>query len=231
MAPDGELTFSAVDIPIVNYSAYKELTLFKLFTWCNSINGFAGNYDDFVKGLDISKLSNCFNKISQNYLMCPTTEIWTDTTIDQMLKLLFHHYEMGHLGNEDFPLLICDQIRELINTFSHWTETGVKGETGTPINFYVSDVDLCNSYVMFRKNGIINCSVKMFTVNYLNTYDQRFCREVENWLNTTIQRSTFFTGAAEKFRHKFFNGQRQKISYLVEKILANAKGDGYSVIV
>ena len=230
MAPDGELIFTAVDIPIYNYSAFKELTLFKLFAWSNSVYGFAGNYNDFIKELDIPKLTACFDKIVKNYQLCPSTEVWTDNTIDQILKLLFHHYEMGHLGNEDFPLLICEQLWELVNTYYQWSEKGYKGSTETPIKFYVSDVDLSNTYVLFRKNGTVNCDLKLFTINHFDIFDQRFCREMENWLLSAIQRSTFITGAAEKHRYKFFNGQRQKITYLVDKILATAKGDTISMM-
>ena len=220
MAPDGELIFTAADIPIFNYSAYKELTLFKLFAWSNSVNSFTGNYSDFVKELDIPKLSNCFDAIVKNYQLCPSTEIWTDETIDRILKLLYHHYEMGHLGNEDFPLLICEQLWELLNTFYDWTGTGVKSSAEIPIKFYVSDVDLNNTFVLFRKNGTVNCDLKLFTINHFDIFDQRFCHEMENWLNSAIQRSTFITGTAEKYRYKFFNEQRQKISYLVDKIMA-----------
>ena len=225
MAPDGELIFTAVDIPIYYYSAFREMTFFKLFAWSNSVGSFTGNYDDFVKELDIPKLSSCFDKIVKNYHLCPSTEIWTDSTIDQMLKILFHHYEMGHLGNEDFPLLICEQLWEFLNTVHDWTETGVKGTEKTPIKFYVSDIDLNNTYVLFRKNGTINCDLKLFTINHFDIFDQRFCREMENWLNTAIQRATFITQTAEKQRYKFFNGQRQKISYLVDKIMAVARGN------
>ena len=221
MAPDGEIIFTAVDIPIYNYSAFQELTFFKLFAWCKSVNNCVGNYDDFVKRLDSKRLSNFYDKIVKNYLLCPSTEIWSDATIDQILKLLFHHYEMGHLGNEDFPLLICEQLWELLNTYYQWTEKGIKGSSETPIRFYVSDIDLNNTYVLSRKNGTINCDLKLFTINHFDIFDQRFCHEMENWLHTAIQRSTFITGTAEKQRYKFFYGQRQKVSYMVDKILAS----------
>ena len=223
MAPDGEILFTAVDIPIFNYSAFRELTFFKLFSWSKSAYGFTGNYSDFVQDLDDTELLRCYDQISKNYLLCPSTEIWTDYTIDRILKLIFHHYEMGHFDGEDFPLLICGQLLELMNTFYNWTETGVKGATETPFKFYVSDVDLSNTYVLFKKDGTINCDLILFTINHFDIFDQRFCRETEHWLNTAIQRSTLITEAAEKFKYKFFNGQRQKISYLMEKILANAK--------
>jgi len=224
MAPDGELIFTAVDIPIYNYCAYKELTFLKLFSWANSAYGFTGNYNEFVTRFSSNELSRYFEQVSKNYLLCPSTEVWTDTTIDRILKMIFYHYEMGHLGNEDFPLLICEQLLDLLNTFYHWTETGVKGATETPFKFYVSDVDLSNTIVLFRENETANCDIKLFPINHFDVFDRRFCREAESWLHSAIQRSTLITGAAEKLKHKFFNGQRQKISYLIDKILANTKG-------
>ena len=227
MAPDGELLFTAVDIPIYHYSAFREMTFFKLFSWSNSAYGFTGAYEEFISRLNEHDLMKCFDRIVKNYLLCPSTEIWTDDTIDRTLKLIYHHYEMGHFNNEKYPLLICEQLLELMNTFYNWTETGAKGSTETPFKFYISDVDLSNTYVLFKKNGTVNCDLKLFTINHFDIFDQRFCREAENWLNSAIQRSTLITEAAEKYKHKFFNGQRQKISYLMEKILANAKNDNY----
>lgn len=222
-SPSGELIFSAVDIPVFHYSAYKELTFLRLFSWSSSVCGFKGSYEKYVKGLDIQSLSNEFEKIFKNYCQCPSTEIWAEHSIDRIMGLLNYHHEMGHFEVENFPLFLCEQLLDWSNTLHHWTDEGTKGPKKTPFKFYVSEIDLCNNFVLYKKNGIMDCDFKLFTVNHLDIFDQRFCRETEKWLNSAIEKSTLISGSAEKQRYKFFNRQRQKISAMMDKILAGGK--------
>ena len=222
-SPNGEIVFSAVDIPIFHYSAYKELTYLRLFSWSSNVYGFKGSYDEFVKKLDTNSLSNEFEKIVKNYRQCPSTEIWADHSIDRILSLLNYHHEMGHFEVENFPLFLCEQLLDWSNMVRHWTDNGTKGPKKTPFKFYVSEYDLCNTFALYRKNEIMDCDLKLFTINHLDVFDQSFCKETESWLNSAIERSTLISGSAEKQRYKFFNRQRQKISAMMEKILAEGK--------
>lgn len=220
LAHDGEIIFSAVDVPIYHYAAYKELTLFKLFSWNSSVYGFTGNYDEFIKRLEFNEILHSYKKIIKNYQLCPSTEIWADYTIDKILGLLQYHHEMGHFNDEKFPLFLCEQLLDLTGTLHCWTEKNSKGSKNTPFRFYVTDIDMSNTFALFKKNGTINCSLKLFTINHFDIFDQRFCRETEKWLNTAIQRSTLISGSAEKQRHRFFTGQKQKICSLMDKLLS-----------
>jgi hypothetical protein len=218
---NGELFITAVDIPSYNCMAYKELTSFRLFTWSSSAYGFAAGYDEFVKQWDCDEASNYYEKIVKTYLQCPSTEIWTEYTIDQMLRFLKYHFEMGHFAEKKIPLLLCEQLLDMMNTIHIWTAKGSKGTKETPFKFYVSETDLNNNFHLFKKNGTTKSNIKLFTINHFHICDQRFCRETENWLQAAIQRSTLISGSSEKQRHKFFNGQREKINVLMNKIVSH----------
>ena len=225
-APDGEIIFTVVDIPICYYSAYKELSLFKLFSLNSSLYGFTGSYDDFVKDVDLNDLITGYEKVFKNYQQCPTTEIWAYYAFDRILSMLGYHHVLGHFSNKNFPLLLCEQLLDLNATMHRWAEQGTKGRKNTPYKFYVSEIDLCNTFVLFRKHGTINCDLKLFNINHFDIFDLQFCREIENWLNSAIQSSTLISGSSEIQRYQFFNRQRQKICALMDKILINSNGKG-----
>jgi len=216
---NGELLFTATDIPSYNYMAYRELMLFRLYTWSSGAYGFTAGYDEFVKQWNCDGALYFYDKIVKGYLQCPSTEIWTNNTIDQMLRFLNYHFEMGHFADKKIPVLLCEQLSDMLNTIQNWTAKGSKGNNETPFKFYVSETDLNNHFVLFKKNGTTKSNLKLFTINHFHISDQRFCKETENWLNATIQRSTLISGSSEKQRHIFFNGQREKINALMEKMI------------
>jgi len=215
---DGELMMTAVDLPVYHYLSYKELTSFRLFAWCNSVYGFTEGYDEFVKHFDYDGISNSCKKVVKSFQNCPSIEIWTDYALDQTLRSLNYHFEMGHFADVNIPIVLCEQLLDMLNTIHNWTVKGLKGPNETPFKFYVSETDLNNNFVLLKKDGVISCSLKLFIINHFRIYDQRFCTEAENWLNTAIQRSTLISGSSEKQRYNFFNQQRQKINTLMEKV-------------
>jgi len=222
-APDGALLLAAADIPVFHYVDHKELIFFMLFAWNVSVYGYTAYYDEFVQQWDCNEASQYYEKIFQTYQHCPSTEIWTDYTIDKTLRLLSYHYEMGHFNDKNIPVLLCEQLLNMIDTIHNQTEKGVKGAKETSFKFYVSETDLYSNLALFKKNGTTNCTLRLFTINHFYISDQRFCIETEKWLNAAIQRSTLISGSSEKQRHQFFNGQKQKIFELRGKILKNSK--------
>ena len=216
--PIGEMIVSAATLPTFSYLPYNELTFFKLFSWSNSVYNFSGKYEDFVKDLDINDLLPCYQKIVKSYQNVPSTEIWTTGAIDRILTLLNHHHEMGHFNDENLPLLLCEQILDLINTLQDWTEKAAKGKNEVPYKFYVSEIEFNNSFILFKTEKMAKCFLKLFTINGLRTTDEFFCRELENWLENTEQRAILISGASEKERYKFFSGLKQKVRVLIDKI-------------
>ena len=218
ISPGGEIFMTAASLPAVYYFRYRELTLFNLFSWSNSVYGFSDNYSEFVNNMESDKLAVYHEKIVKSYHQVPSHEIWTTGTIDRILTLINHHYEVGHFSDENFPLLLCEQLLELLATLQGWMEKGEKGENNVPHKFYVSDIDFDNSFFLFKSANATKFFLKLFTINGLTTTDERFCTEIENWINNTMQRSTLISGSSEKERYKFFNSLKQKIRFLIDKV-------------
>ncbi|MDR0206814.1 MAG: hypothetical protein LBI45_06120 [Bacteroidales bacterium] len=216
--PDGEIILSAIDIPQFNILAYKELALFKLFSWSKVYN-YPSNYETFVSEFgDNEVINNIHEKIVNNYLLVPSTEVWADGTMDTVLKLLSYYLEAGHFSDKKLPLIICSQVTDLINTLEIRAGRGAKGQKGMPYKLYVSETEVGNTFLIFKNAKSVNCLVRLYTLNHLSTSDERFCGETESWLRRLIQRSTLISETSIKERNRFFNAQRKKVAALIEKI-------------
>ena len=219
LTPGGEIILSAVDVPIFNILPYKELTLFKLFSWSKSVYDFTADYETFVNEVEkIESLNKNYEIILNSYHLVPSTEIWTDSTIDAVLRLLSYHSEMKHFSDDKIPVTLCEQLLDLIDTLQKWAEKGTKGSKDTSFKFYVSETYIANTFILFKKGKKTNCLIKLYTINGLGISDERFCKETENWLQKSIQQATLISGASEKERFKFFSGQRKKVTDLIDKI-------------
>jgi len=218
LTPESEIIMCGVDIPIFNFLAYRELTYFKVFSWGKSVYGYQGNFEEFASKLESLDFHNIHKKIAKDYQDTASSEIWTYNTTDTMIRLITYHHEMKHFGDRKFPIFLCEQLLDLINTLHEWTEKAAKGPNGVPYKFYVSEIDTGNTLVLFKMSENYRCLVRLFTFNGLNVSDERFCEEAENWLYNLSQRAVLISGASEIERFKFFSGQRQKIESLIEKI-------------
>ena len=213
-----EMLLSASDISTFNLLAYKELTFFKLFAWNKNVYGFKDSYEEFVKKLDVDEIVKYYDKIVRDYQLIPSTEVWTANSIDPLLRLLSYHSEIESFSDTKYPLFLCEQALNLMDTLQEWTEKGTKGARETPFKLFISETDLEGTFVILKYQEKTQCMFKLYTINSINTDDERFCQETERWLRKTAQRSTLISGASEKERRKFFTAQRQKIRLLMGSI-------------
>ncbi len=215
-----EIWIAAADIPTFHYSAYNELTLFQIFSWHKNANDFSGMYEDFVKDLNTDSLLQSCRKIFSNYQRTPSTEIWTDHTIDSMLQHITYHFEMEHFKDKEMPILLCNQLMEMMDTLHDWAKKGAKGIEPIPFYFYVNEVDTGNTFVLIENEKQSWCVIRLFTINGLSINEDRFCRVVKNWIDNLVKRSTCVSSSSSKDRSKFFSNQKRKNISLVNLIQA-----------
>jgi hypothetical protein len=222
-SPGSEIIFAATDIPFYHFLAFKELTFFKLYAWQQSAYIAGTSYTDFYNHLVSDELLDCYEKTVRNYRRIPSSEIWTQNTLDYSLNLLEYFYDTGHFSDKKMAVSLCEQFIELIDTIQRWTINGIKDEeTHTPFKLYLSDTLFESSFIMFKQikddRLTMQCSLKLFTINSLNITDQIFCRETDQWLDHLTKQSLLISGASEKERYTFFSKQKQKIQLLIDKI-------------
>jgi len=220
VAKNKHITATAVDIPIFHFMPYKELTLFKIYTWANSIYNYKGSFNNFLQEIEKDELLDKYKQIAEDYKLIPSSEIWTENTIDTILRLIDFYFEVGYFKTDEYALLICSQLLDLVSNLQDWAETGTKCPNSESSNFdlYISDTDLENNIFILEKDDMRICTLKLFTINSITTTSPLFCAETEEWVKNAMRRGVLVSGASQKERYKLFNMYQQKIRYLIDKI-------------
>ncbi|MDR1436658.1 MAG: hypothetical protein LBI65_00925 [Candidatus Symbiothrix sp.] len=211
-----EICFMAIDIPVAHFTPFLELTLFKIYTWFQSINNLQVTYDRFVSGLDIPFLVDIYAAIDNAYKQIPSTEIWTNSTLDPLLHLIDYYFDMNCFEKKETADLIGYQLYRLIENMEKYAGKEEKAKA-IPFRMYLSPIDLMNDFMISKRDGITVTSIKLYTINGIFTSNEFFCSEVEKWMQNTVSKSLRLSGASEKERYKFFQNLKNKTNYLLEK--------------
>jgi len=215
---DGSLLMSVVDIPVFHMIYQKELTFFKLYAWTHSVYNYEGRFDEFMKEIATPELAGYYQKIIKDFELIPSTELWTENTINTTLSLISYYTDICKFSDKEFPLLLCEQLLNILGKLQNWAEKGNKGDDATSFQLYLSEIEIENTFILMRQSEVRNCAVKLFTINNLHVSDKDFCMETEKYLTKLTQRALPLCGSSEKERIKFFNTQREKVRFLMEKI-------------
>jgi hypothetical protein len=217
-AREKEICFMAVDIPVPHFTPFLELTLFKIYTWFQSVNKLYITYDKFVEQLDIPFLRDIYAKIDKAYHQIPSTEIWTSNTLEPILQLLDYYSDLNCFENKNtFPLL-CAQLLQLIDNIEEFAEKERKEHKGKEVFFriFLSPLEVMNDFMITKKDGINVTSIKLYTINGIFTSNEYFCSEVDKWMKNSIAKSLPLSGNSTRERFQFFQKLKNKVNYLLE---------------
>ena len=211
-----EIYYTAEDIPIFHFLPFNELTFFKIFVWFSAVSDYDITYEKFIQQIEKKEeLFGCYNKMLDNYYKIPSTEIWTATTIDPILRLLDYYDDMGAFENKETPIILCNQLLQMADRVMKWTETGKK-EDSADFKLYLSATNPENSFMILKNENFTSTTIKLFTINSIITSNPSFCDETEKWVKNTISKSTLLSGASARERFKFFQTMKTKIENLME---------------
>jgi hypothetical protein len=220
-AKEKEISFMAVDIPLPHFTPYLELTLFKIYTWFQSINKLTVatvSYEEFCELLDIPLLRNIYAKITNAYHQIPSTEIWTNNTVDPITYLLDYYSDLHCFENKDSFSLICTQLLQLIENIEKLAEQEKKEYKGKDsfYRMFLSPMAIMNDFMITKRDGVNVTTIKLYTINGIFTSDTNFCSEVEKWMQNSISKSLSLSGNATRERFQFFRRLKDRINYLLE---------------
>lgn len=219
-ANEKEVFFTAIDIPMFHFLSFTELTLFKVFSWSSSTGVFHGNFSEFCSMMVDDELISIYKQLTTAYKLIPSVEIWTDRTLDAILRLIDYYFESGYFSSTDEALLLCRQLLEMINGINQWSTRGFKDESlgAAHYKLYLSGIELENNFTVMKRDQTTTCIIKLYTINSMATTNKDFCDESMKWINNAMHKSTLISGASQKESYKFFNLLTQKVRYLINKI-------------
>jgi hypothetical protein len=226
-APTRQITYAAVDMPIFHYFNSPEYLYFKMFYWLRSV----ANNPDFqtirFRGADVSKeVSSLCKQLSDLYAVIPSTEVWSDSILNSILKQISYYWQAGVFDNKDEAINLINSVRKTLEKVQKESETNMKVlSTGQTNNFaknyqlYQSDIEIGNNFILVTVGESKVLYNSFHTFNKMYTANPGFCNLTEKWMNNLIKQATLISGVAEKHRFQFF----QKMYCQLDKLTASIK--------
>lgn len=211
---NSKMIFVATDIPVMHLVNYPDLMAFKVHTQRRKNDKIEGNaiLFDPAKILD-EEILKLYREIAEYYKRIPSVEIWTQDTLDMILKLICYFSEIGDFGTSDIPIKLLDQLREMMDQLK---DSALKGSNSNFINsntfnLYLSEIALENNYVYVEDGTFQAVFLKTYTINSILTQNTIFCNDVKSWMENLIAKSISLTGCSQKQCYQFFRHLSFKI--------------------
>jgi len=207
-AKDSEIIYVADDIPFFLLFAFPQLAWFKCYYWMRSVMNVPeyqhGFFEDEVAP---EGLIAAGQEILEAYRLVPSTEIWSEHTLNSILKQIDFYAESGFFKDNETALKLYEELGSLMSDVRTMTESGTKRKDHAGDNnytFYLCDIEIGNNciYTSIGKNKKV--FLRHSTFNTIETADEVFCTATRDWLNGLIRKSTQLSGMAEKQRNRFF---------------------------
>jgi len=217
---NGLITYAAEDVPIFRTLSKPMMAEFKMFSWLKAVVNHP-SLQNLVYKPGILPERNCklAEDVVRAYNRVNSVEIWTEETIHSTLKQLEYFWESGQIEKKEYAIEICGQIRSMVNDMANEAENEHK-LTGSNASFklYNCEVLIGNNCIVVEAGSLKRTFISYNAINSINTGDQKFGDEADQWLQNLIRKSTMISGMAEKHRYKFFKVLETSIQRTISKI-------------
>ena len=219
-----QIIYAAIDVPIFHHFNYPELSAFKMFYWMKAVVDVDALADKKFSAEHVnSRFAQLGKEIYETYTRIPSVEIWTEDTINSLIKQIEYYWDSGNFAETEDALIVCRQAREEVETLKRQAEKSNKlmlenGPEESAFTLYYSDIEIGNNCIYTRRadNDLVYLSVHTF--NKIITANPAFNAETQMWLNNLMKKSTLISGVSEKSRYRFFKTIESKIDRLYKKI-------------
>ena len=228
-AENKQIIYAAIDVPIFHHFNYPELSAFKMFYWMKAVVNIP-SLDE--KKFSVEHISPEFKdlgrKIFEVYCKIPSIEIWTDETINGLIKQIEFYWDSGNFASAKDALIVCEQAQNEIDTLSKQAEIGNKNiklaGQGADENFslYFSQIEIGNNCIYTKKADIEAIYLSVHTFNKIITGNPGFVSDTKVWLDNLIKKSNLISGVSQIHRYQFFKRASDKLERLVNKIKENS---------
>ncbi len=220
-----QIIYACEDIPVFHHFNHPILASFKMFYWMLTIlNVPELEFEKFDTNNINSELTETGKQIAAAYSRIPSIEIWTETTIHSTIKQIEYFWEAGKFKNKNDALKVCEELRNEITLIQRQAEKGTKLDSfpnniqENNFKLYFSDMEITNNCVHVNIGSLKSVYLGHFTFSTMSTFNDSYCKETFEWMNTIIKKSTLISGISEKQRYQVFKKYFKYIDELEEKI-------------
>lgn len=223
-----ELIYAAKDIPLFYFFMFRKLAAFKIFFWLKNILRYEGLKEQpFSQDLIADQTLDLAEQVWKHYIRIPSSEIWSEESINVTLKQIEFYFESGHFRSAEEALELCYDVNNLIDHIQQQAYYGKKfdlykkpdeSENENLYNLFLNEVTISDNTVIFRMGDIKVVHMAHNVINILTTSDNDFCEYTYHTIKNIINNSILVSGSSEKERTKFCMKMKQKVDQTIKKI-------------
>lgn len=225
-AKERHVYYGCEDIPIFHNLSDDRISAFKIYYWMRSIMNIPSfQQEKFSFDLIPADILALGRELYELYSKIPSSEIWTDTTLQSTIKQIHYYWESGMFRSKEEALGTCESLRDIIIRIQKQAAAKSKvlnedGTAGIEGNYflYISDLEITNNSVVVKIGDFTSVFLGHLTFRTMSTNNGLYCSETEAWMNNLQSKATLISGVSEKLRNQFFIKALNLIDQLVSAI-------------
>lgn len=204
---DGEIVYSAKDIPLFYLLQGDILTRFKIYVWLKLLDpSFTSKtFTNYQPPLSLLQAAKDLGGV---YANVPIKEIWDVTTINSTLKQIHFYFEAGLLTITD-AVALCKNLSTLIHKI-----LGEIRQSTSKLCIYYNELLLMNNQVLVRTTAGDALYIPFTMLSYFLCQDRETTKQAVTYFNKQIKHSKRLNEIGEKEQNRFANKMLQKINAL-----------------
>jgi len=207
--------YSARELPIFYYLKDPLLLRFKLFVWLQILDKNKSykkiKFEEYKFPAELIETTLLTGK---KYEKIRITEMWSSGILNSELNQIRYFFETKLLSYK-MAVRICNQLRETIKKIEESTDTG-KRESKVPFRLYHNELTTLNNTVLLKTKNRKILFVPHTLLNFYRVDDQRFCDEMDDFLEDQRFISKQITHSGIKDIILFFKPKYDQIDKLLK---------------
>jgi len=211
--PQSEIAESSNLLPLSIYAKFDSIAKYYLFKYHYMLHesGDRMSFGDTVVPERLQQIYRLYFDASKNF--AHTIYIWDYLIFKYLVTDIRFFY--------DIQLISDDELREIKNDLlallDYVEEIAAHGcfkETGNPVSFYISELNLDADYSYVQMENFRMTHVRTFILNSVASTDQSSFKKIKHWIKSLKKSSMFISKSAMAYRMDFFRKQRRIVSEL-----------------
>lgn len=220
-----QIDFISREIPIFHYFNFPELTAFKTYIWARTIWKLPQFQEQRFSINQIKGIKRYQKRIIQYYNAMPGSEIWGTDSLSIPLSQIEYYLKQDMFEDPQEALLLCDQLRTLIQHVHAMTRHGKKFSPGKEptsdapdFKMYHNQLAHSNSFILATSPQVKVSMVTMDNLHPATFTDPRFHAFMDGWRARLAEQSVQISGTSLGTHTKFFNQAERQISRFEKRI-------------
>lgn len=220
------LFYASVEVPIFTYAFIPELICFKLYIWGRTTwNLEFVRQRPFEFSLVTAPILRLCEKMLDQYIAIPSTELWSVNIMDNTLAQIEYHAYSGGFKDPNDALQLCDRLIDWINHLRQVAAAGKKFKVGekpelgrAPFTLYYNEMVHTNNVAYISSDLVKAIYTAYCNPNFIKSTDENLCNYTGEWFQNVMAKSTLISASSEKSRDWFFRELYKKIERVRQRI-------------